>query len=91
MWAKKVVSLMLQREPERLDMTERDKLAEKIARIIDKSPYWSQIYLDISDFILEDRKRIVEPLTTQYPGNEFEVCRKALEDTLRNAGVNQTN
>lgn len=68
-------------------MTERERL---IKELDNKLGYLTPYQLRITaDFILEDRKRIVEPLVKLredgFPGN-FSI-NQAIDETLKNVGV----
>lgn len=83
-------------------MTEKDRLVEELRDIADK-PLRQSLIEEVADFILSDRKRIVDPLVNllkeikdahnntefDYEMNELmrEIFHKKIDETLRNAGV----
>lgn len=76
-------------------MTERERLIEELIRVI-SSDGGKGFYGDLADFIIEDRRRIVEPLVKLdlKPGTAIECSMKnlgnileAVMQTLKLAGV----
>lgn len=72
-------------------MTERDKLRDKVRSIYCDGKYMTiqSANQAIADFIIEDRRRIIEPLVAfcakEYPSSDDPGY--AIRKTLKNAGI----
>lgn len=66
---------------------EREKLIEELEKLADKdTPVYVHV-IDIADFILADRKRIVEPLLKSEPQMAHSRTIEAIRETLKRAGL----
>lgn len=74
-------------------MTERDKLRDKVRSIYCDGKYMTiqSANQAIADFIIEDRRRIVEPLikykSSVGPDIWGDLCNDAIDKSIRLAGV----
>lgn len=61
----------------------RDELIEKCENLL----YWRPNANDLVDFIIEDRKRIVDPLVKYNKCYPSYAAMEAINHTLKNAGM----
>ena len=69
--------------------TEREQLIDKLSKtvMVDIALSGEVDVEKIADFIIKDRKRIVEPLVKHYSFPDAKTFRKAVVETLKNAGL----